>query len=153
MISSKGSSMPWQYVTSKIVEDLDYVTGICKVCMTFVNVYVLHMEGNVCPTCEHHGRPTSYLVHADPQIVMEVESRQTASQGPKGGVTCFFALNKPHIAKHQPNRGFMHFGPNCSHVANREGDLSQPWNGSRPTLAKHLKQGKDIPTRNMFRLD
>eukprot|EP00973_Karenia_brevis_P065486 9099185-Karenia_brevis.AAC.1 len=94
MVSNLGSSIPWAFVTSKILEDPAYVTGVCKVCMTFINVYVLHPEGNTCPTCEFRNRPTSYLTHADPQTVMEMESRQTASQGPKGNMACYFSLNK-----------------------------------------------------------
>eukprot|EP00973_Karenia_brevis_P032675 4510644-Karenia_brevis.AAC.1 len=30
MVSSKMGSIPWPFVTSKIMDDLDYVTGICK---------------------------------------------------------------------------------------------------------------------------
>eukprot|EP00973_Karenia_brevis_P063980 8891773-Karenia_brevis.AAC.1 len=86
MVSSQGSSIPWAFVTSNVLDDLDYVTGVCKVCMTFVNIYELLPEGNTCSTCEFKGRPTSYLTYADPQTVMEMESRQTASQGPKGSV-------------------------------------------------------------------
>eukprot|EP00973_Karenia_brevis_P066130 9193054-Karenia_brevis.AAC.1 len=76
---------------------------------------------------------------------MEMESRQTASQGPKGSMACFFSLNKLYIERDQPCKGFLQLGPNCSHVTNRQVKLAQAW-GKRPTLAKFRKQSRDIPT-------
>eukprot|EP00973_Karenia_brevis_P027464 3788081-Karenia_brevis.AAC.1 len=63
-----------------------------------------------------------------------MESRQSAAQGPKGSMACYFSLNKLYIDKDQPHKGFLQLGPNCSHVANRQVKFSQPW-GKRPTLA------------------
>eukprot|EP00973_Karenia_brevis_P078772 10933154-Karenia_brevis.AAC.1 len=30
MVSSHGSSIPWPFVTSRMLNDVDYVTGVCK---------------------------------------------------------------------------------------------------------------------------
>eukprot|EP00973_Karenia_brevis_P030329 4182268-Karenia_brevis.AAC.1 len=83
-ISAMGSSIPWAFVTSNVLNQISYVTGICKVCMTILNVHVLHTTQPVCPTCEYADRPISHLVHFDPQMAMELESRQSASRGSKG---------------------------------------------------------------------